>query len=187
MDAYHFIQQRLNGKLAEELDIKNDVVDTQKIILFGGSAGGTSVLCLVRLLFVREKVALHGTYISPSMQAADIEKYNSESEKPLPQVKAILCAYPLTDPNSQFAQPKSAWAEKVPKMFPDDWELVKDYGTATKVCTGYDYPVGRYVSRDVESVDAAQPSTFRWDTCRDPRFRFYKTVSVATISRLHDR
>ncbi|KAJ9116268.1 hypothetical protein QFC24_006785 [Naganishia onofrii] len=136
MDAYHFIQQKLNSRLAEELGIERDVVDTQRIILFGGSAGGTSVLCL----------------------AGDIEKYNSENAEALPQVKAILCAYPLTDPDNHFAQPKQAWAEKTSKMFPDDWELIKDFPTKGKVCTGYNFPVGR------------------WDTCKDPRFLFARTA-----------
>jgi hypothetical protein len=76
-------------------------------------------------------------------QAGDIEKYNSENAEALPQVKAILCAYPLTDPDNHFAQPKQAWAEKTPKMFPDDWELIKDFPTKGKVCTGYNFPVGR--------------------------------------------
>ncbi|KAJ9115397.1 hypothetical protein QFC22_005152 [Naganishia vaughanmartiniae] len=138
MDAYHFIQQKLNSQIAEELDIKHEVVNTQSIILFGGSAGGTSVLCL----------------------AADIEKYNNNSEntEKLPQVKAILCAYPLTDPNNHFAEPKAVWAEKTSKMFPEDWELIKDFPTTGKVCTSYNFPIGR------------------WDTCKDPRFLFARTA-----------
>ncbi|KAJ9105837.1 hypothetical protein QFC19_003407 [Naganishia cerealis] len=136
LDAYHFIQQRLNGRLAEELGIENDLIKTQEVVLFGGSAGGTSVLCL----------------------AADIEKFNSENTSALPQVKAILCAYPLTDPNNHFAQPKEVWAEKAPEMFPDDWDLMKDFPTTGKVCTGYNFPVGR------------------WDTCKDPRFLFARSA-----------
>jgi hypothetical protein len=57
----------------------------------------------------------------------------------------MICAYPLTDPNIHFAQPKEVWAEKVPKMFASDWELVKDFPVTGKVCTGYPFPVGRYV------------------------------------------
>jgi hypothetical protein len=180
LDAYIFIQQRLNGKLAEERRIGHSVVDVNRCIAFGGSAGGTACLYLVRIYSngnMREGIDLS------LIQAADIESHNnnhSPSSPALPQLRAIICAYPLTNPDSHPAEPKAVWAEKTSKMVPGDWELIKDYPEKGKVCTGYAFPIGRYV-KQVGSAFALPDHCDRFDTCRDPRLLFAKSASHESI------
>lgn len=47
LDAYIYIQQQLNDKLTEQLKVDHPIIDIQRCIAFGGSAGATSCLCLV--------------------------------------------------------------------------------------------------------------------------------------------
>jgi hypothetical protein len=113
------------------------------------------------------------------LQAADIESHNknsSSSSQTLPQLKALICAYPMTNPDDHPAQPKAAWAEKAAKMFPGDWEYIRDYPVKGKVCTGYAFPIGRYV-KQVGSAFALSDLCDRFDTCRDPRLLFAKSAS----------
>ena len=63
----------------------------------------------------------------------------------------MICAYPLTDPDNHFSQPKAMWAERTPKMFADDWDLIKDFPSKGKVCAGYPFPVGRYVKYETSN------------------------------------
>lgn len=82
----------------------------------------------------------------------------------------------MTNPDDHPAQPIATWAEKASKLFPGDWELIKGYPVKGKVCTGYAFPIGRYV-KQVVSAFALPDYCDRYDTCRDARLLFAKSAS----------
>lgn len=104
-DAFRYVQHKLSGDL-EALGVTVKL-DPSRTIAFGGSAGGTASLRL----------------------AADIEKFNTEEQDAhrLPQLRAIICAYPCTDVDNWCCKPRVTLAEGLSKEPSEVQQIIANF------------------------------------------------------------
>jgi dienelactone hydrolase len=105
LDGYKWILNDMNGTIARDLDVS-------RVICMGWSAGATASLLLVSVGLAQmptlQRCPLNVQTSTPR-QAADV------ATQGLPQFKAIIATYPLTNANTTHNEPISEWYDNVSK------------------------------------------------------------------------
>jgi hypothetical protein len=111
-DAYIYVQDNLQTEL-EQRGLKCDL-KTDRCLVTGGSAGGTSSIFLVRFQTSR----------MTDLQAADVERLR-DARPDLPPFRAVIPAFPLVEWEAEDGncKPRSAlegaWSER------KEWSVIK--------------------------------------------------------------
>ncbi|KDE07717.1 hypothetical protein MVLG_01991 [Microbotryum lychnidis-dioicae p1A1 Lamole] len=106
LDAYIFYQTKLNDVLAKESNESAPNLDVKRAFAAGGSAGGTSTLCL----------------------PIDVHNYNNlkkHLEAKIVQPRAVVPAYPACLKDGYQDNPTSALEENLAKDNPEGWKAVQ--------------------------------------------------------------